>query len=241
MCGLVSKLKFPEFLSLINQFYIIGIQESKKDNTDVINIPGYSVYHHNRARISRFRSGGIILIVKNEIDPFIKIDLVRNSKLILLFTISRHLCRLDDDIQCGIVYIPPYGSKYVIDDPYLELQSELLRYCSESKHMLLFGDFNAPTGTLPDCIQFDEKICEINNLNDILDESTEFFDKLRLYNVPVERKKADKTVNTYGRQLLELCKNNNLLILNGRIDQGNIEPKVTCKNRSTIDYFLTTG
>ena len=240
MCGLVSKLKFPEFINLINQFDIVGIQESKTDNTDVINIPGYSVFSHNRARISRFRSGGIILIVKNDIPPFIKIDQVRNSKLVLLFTISRHLCRLEDDIQCGTVYVPPYGSKYVADDPYLELQSELLRYCSESKHILLFGDFNARTRTLPDCMKFDEKICEVNKLNDLLDESTELFDKMKLYNVPVERSNADNTVNTYGRQLLEMCKNNNLLILNGRIGQDNIEPKVTCKDRSTVDYFLST-
>ena len=47
MCGLVSKLKFPEFINLINQFDIVGIQESNTDNTDVINIPGYSVFSHN--------------------------------------------------------------------------------------------------------------------------------------------------------------------------------------------------
>ena len=240
MCGLFSKLKFPEFINLINQFDIAGIQKSKTDNTDVINIPGYSVFSHNRARISRFRSGGIILIVKNEIAPFIKIDQVRHSKLVLLFTISRHLCRLEDDIQCGTVYVPPFGSKYVADDPYLELQSDLLRYCSESKHILLFGGFNARKGTIPDCMKFDEKIYEVNKLNDLLDESTELFDKPKLYNVPVERSNADNTVNTYGRQLLELCKNNNLLILNGRIGQDNIESKVTCKDRSAVDYFLST-
>ena len=86
-------------------------------------------------------------------------------------------------------------------------------------------------------MKFDEKICEVNKLNGLLDESTELFDKMKLYNVPVERSNADNTVSTYERQLLELCKNNNLLILNGRIGQDNIEPKVTCKDKSTVDYF----
>ena len=86
-------------------------------------------------------------------------------------------------------------------------------------------------------MMFDEKICEVNNLNHLLNESTELFDKLKLYNIPVERSNADTTVNTYGRQLLELYKNNNLLILNGIIGQDNIKPKVTCKDRSIVDYF----
>ena len=106
----MSKLKYPEFINLIRNYDIIGIQESKTDDTDVIEIPGYSIFPHNRARISRFKSGGITLIVKNEITPFIKVDKVRNSKFILLFTITQRLSHIREDIYCGIVYVPPYGS-----------------------------------------------------------------------------------------------------------------------------------
>ena len=78
VCGLISKIKCPEFIDLVRNYDIVGIQESKTDDTDVIEIPGYSIFLHNRARISRFKSGGITLIVKNEVAPFIKIDQVRN-------------------------------------------------------------------------------------------------------------------------------------------------------------------
>ena len=76
VCGLVSKLKCPDFLSLINEYDIIGVQETKTDDEDsYIEIPGYDVFFHNRSCISRYRSGGlelIALIVKKSIVPFIK-------------------------------------------------------------------------------------------------------------------------------------------------------------------------
>lgn len=83
VCGLVSKLSCPEFSNLINAYDIIGIQESKTDDTDAVKIPGYTVFLHNRASISRFRSGGIGLIVKDEILPYVKIDQTKTLKLVL--------------------------------------------------------------------------------------------------------------------------------------------------------------
>ena len=89
-------------------------------------------------------------------------------------------------------------------------------------------------------LKFDESICDENNLNDMLKESTELFNVLEKCSVPLERKNADYVTNVYGRNLLELCKNNNLFILNGRIGQDRLCPKVTCKDRSTVDYILST-
>ena len=240
MCRLVSRLKCPEFIDLIHEYEIIGIQESKTDDTDQIDIPSYTVFSHNRASISRFRSGGITLIIKDELLPFIKVDQTRNSKLILLFNISRHLFNLEEDVKCGVVYVPPYGSKYMAEDPYLEIQSELLRYSADSKYMLLFGDFNSRTGTLPDYLKFDENICEMNYLNCLHNENSEMFSYLDLHNISTARKSADNNVNTYGRHLIELCKNNNLFIMNGRIGYDKNQPKVTCKDKSTVDYFLSS-
>ena len=64
--------------------------------------------------------------------------------------------------------------------------------------------------------------------------------KFDFYNVPISRVNTDDIVNTYGRHLLELCKNNNLYILNGRLDYDQVKPKTTCKDRSTVDYFLSS-
>ena len=134
-----------------------------------------------------------------------------------------------------------YGSKYATDDPYLEIQSELLRYCAESKHILLLGDFSSRTGTLSDYMEVDEKICEINSMKDLYNENVEILDMLNFNNIPLVRNNSDRTVNTYGRQLIELCRNNNLFILNGRIGQERINTKVTRKDCSVVDYFLATA
>lgn len=115
VCGLNSKLKCPEFISFLNHYDIIGLQETKTDDTDThIEIPGYKIFFHNRSCLSRYRSGGIALIVKECLLPYVKIDQSRKSKLILLFTISKEIfCgnNCTNDVICGIVYIPPQGSK----------------------------------------------------------------------------------------------------------------------------------
>ena len=38
------KTNYPEFMDLIKNYEIIGIQESKTDDCDVINIPGYNIF-----------------------------------------------------------------------------------------------------------------------------------------------------------------------------------------------------
>ena len=59
--------------------------------------------------------------------------------------------------------------------------------------------------------------------------------------IPLVRKTADKTINTFGRSLLEFCKNNNLFILNGRVCNDYSSQKLTCKEKSTVDYFLSSA
>ena len=60
VCGLKSKLLCPEFVDLLNQYEIIGIQESKLDDVDHIVVDGYQVFSHNRKVLSRYRSGGLL-------------------------------------------------------------------------------------------------------------------------------------------------------------------------------------
>ena len=37
------------------------------------------------------------------------------------------ILNLENDIDFGVVYIPPHDSKFASDDPYMELQREILR------------------------------------------------------------------------------------------------------------------
>ena len=232
-------------MSLINQYDIIGLQETKTDDADsYIEIPGYKIFFHNRNSMSRYRSGGIIILVKNEISPFVRVDQSKKSKLILFFSLSKELFNHEDiseDIQCGVVYVPPQGSKYATEDPYLELQEELFRYCTQAKNVILFGDFNSRCKNLPDYVKFDEFISEIHGMQDLYDESNLLYDYFQRYQIPLSRNSTDESMNNFGYSLLELCSNNYLFILNGRIGNDFRNPSLTCKNKSTIDYFISSA
>ena len=152
VCGLESRLRCPEFLSFINEYDIIGLQETKTDLTDTIHIDGFKTHIFNRKKLSRYRSGGIALFIKDKISSYVSIDTNTNCKLIQFFTISSKIVKLsnNEDLKCGIIYIPPSGSRYRHEDPYSELQSELFRYCENNSNILLFGDYNSRVSNISD-------------------------------------------------------------------------------------------
>lgn len=53
------------------------------------------------------------------------------------------------------------------------------------------------------------------------------------------RNNMDIVKNNYGNQLLEFCKNNNLFILNGRVN-GDKVGMLTCKQTSVVDYCISS-
>lgn len=236
-CGLRSKLNYPEFVELIHSYDIIGVQETKLDDLDSLQLPGYEIICQNRKKLSRYRSGGTALIVKSSIFPFIKTH-ESKSKLIQWFSISNRLTRLNTDILCGIVYIPPYGSKYSHEDPYLEIHTEYSSFCSDIENVILFGDFNSRTACLDDFVIVDDFISRQQNDDTLYSESMQVLDCLLKCNLPINRRSADPVTNAYGKQLIEFCQSNDLFIINGRLGQDFIDPKLTCKDRSTIDYFI---
>ena len=152
VCGLSAKLRCPEFCDFLNQYEIIGLQESKTDDTDSIVLPGYTCFLNNRDKLSRYRSGGIALFVKNSISDYVKVENEFHSKLILWFIISHKITLIGEDVHCGIVYIPPQGSKYAHEEPYNELEQEIIRYCINSTNIILMGDFNSRSGQKDDYV-----------------------------------------------------------------------------------------
>ena len=230
----------PEFISLIENHDIICVQESKLDDVDCVQINGFTVYTNNRKKITRYRSGGIALIIRNSILSNIEI-LKNESKLISWMKISKDLLLSNEDVYLGIIYNPPYRSKYAHEDPYLEIQLELDRVCSNKKNILLCGDWNSRTSTLNDYIPVDYFMSDHFGNFDLMNENDEILDCLYNNNVPLSRQNPDKTTNVYGYKMLEFCKNNNLFILNGRLGNDTTSSKFTCKDRSCIDYFVSTA
>ena len=93
--------------------------------------------------------------MKNNLSSYTTVQKIE-SKLISWFSVSLHIIPNNDDLFYGIVCIPPYRSKFAHDDPYLELQTEIVKYISKSNNILLFGDFNSRTGKNADYIECDQ-------------------------------------------------------------------------------------
>jgi hypothetical protein len=63
---------------------------------------------------------------------------------------------------------------------------------------------------------------------------------LESLNIPVGRINKDSVKNHYGSRLLDLCKGNDLFIINGRIGNDKGIGKLTCKNSSVVDYVISS-
>lgn len=149
VCGLVNKLEYNEFVELISSHDIIGITETKSDEADEINVDGYTAYFKHRHKLSEVKSGGICLLVKNSLKDCVTV-IKTDCKYVLWLKLSNSLCKTDEDVICGVVYIPPENTRYVNVDCFNGLEQELINVGNMNKYMCLMGDFNARSGILKD-------------------------------------------------------------------------------------------
>jgi hypothetical protein len=98
---------------------------------------------------------------KEEYDSLIH-PIPTDSSYVFWFRISRELLGLDEDVVCGIVYIPPEYTVYSSVDVFSELENEYLALQRNYKYIFLNGDFNSRTAKDPDFIY-------IENNNDNID------------------------------------------------------------------------
>ena len=96
--------------------------ESKTDDLDKIVLPGFLIKMKNRKSFSNRKSGGIVLGFKEEYDSFIH-PIPTDSSYVFWCRISRELLGLDEDVVCGIVYIPPEYTVYSSVDAFSELEN----------------------------------------------------------------------------------------------------------------------
>ena len=145
------------------------------------------------------------------------------------------------DTFVGCVYISPKTScRYAGDDrSKLDIVREGIIKYKDKGHVMLMGDLNCRTGTADDYIPNDESTNFINipidiptiEIDDIISNGT------CTVNILKSRISQDKLLNEYGRELLAICKSNNMFIVNGRIGDSPDE-NFTChasNGQSVVD------
>ncbi|KAK3098699.1 hypothetical protein FSP39_022200 [Pinctada imbricata] len=146
-------------------------------------------------------------------------------------------CTDSKDTYVGLVYLPPEGSKYAHAEMWDEFQFEFSRIKSLSDNVIIMGDFNSRTSTHSDIVYSDDFLCNQVGIDDELLEELNYVKLLiDAQIISYDRCNEDKVLNNYGRKLIDFCKSNNVVILNGRFGEDRMVGKVTCKDVRITSY-----
>ena len=188
-CGIKTRLQYPEFISLIQSNDIMCLVETKTDDIDIIDCPGYKFNMKNRRKITNKRSGGIVVGYKENLDCYIDF-ICTKSKYVMWFKCDEKLFNTDQPVIFGVVYIPPEYTKYSSEEAFNEIEHEFLYLSDQTNYVCLLGDFNARIWNEPDFVKFDTNERLNYDISDFVEDYTGLLDSL---NISVERKSMDKS------------------------------------------------
>ena len=243
ICGLRSKFNCEDFVEECLTHDVCVFQETKTDGVDDADITefftnmGFHVFVKHRKKLQKNRSGGVITIVKKSLCAHAKLVETDTADVLWVELKLYNKC----NVLLGNCYIPPESSRFfrkeVFDDIQMDIVSLSIKYAVHN--VVLSGDFNARTKCELDFVSLDRHVSNVLDIDaDMYDEMNmdDNFDVLGMQRCRKNLDKAD--VNGPGKNLLELCKNQHLLICNGRIGHDKFCGDFTTRNGSTIDYVI---
>lgn len=240
VCSLIPKLNYPEFTDKIMEYDIFGVLETKTDRYDVISIDGYDYVQQPRKQKYFRKSGGIGVFIKETLSEHVH-TIETDSDYVMWLNLDHKLYNTTSDIKIGFVYQPPENSRFYTTDEIESLEIEITSMCIENDIVYIFGDFNSHTADSDDFISIDASIMESLNINDeFLVDHFNKSENLEQFGLSKHRSSQDNTLNNSGHRLLELCKANNLFILNGRCGSDKGVGACTYRHISLIDYAIAT-
>ena len=158
-----------------------------------------------------------------------------------IYELDNTITGFGQDLILGSIYIPPENSRFYSPDELNILEDELSSYCNNNKYVFLAGDANSRVGTLKDFILPDPHTNKLFGIDVELENDLYKHTLLENLSVPLHRNSLDKRTNTHGFLLLDMCKNNNMFIINGRLFKDETIGAFTFRDKSVIDYVLATA
>lgn len=224
VCGVASKLRYDILPKFVEKFDIICLSETKLFNIPESDFPNFVI--HSLKQKSALH--GLSVLVRSDLFPFSK-KLNTRSKCVLW--VSFGYSKNDVVLIVGSVYIPGDGSKFADKNDYNIISEDITAFYSKYEcPFLLLGDFNSRTG----------KLCDFYNPQKNGATSQAKID-LDLQGIITERFNCDKKVDTYGRNLINMCRDLNLKIVNGRFGSDGGKGEFTCHKptgKSVVDYAI---
>ena len=220
--GLECKICDKEFISIVNKYDIIFLTETWLGITESpnVNIDDYIAIHCPRLvqhQISSRKSGGISVFYRTKYKNGIAV-IKQNDRGILWLKFCREFFNVDTDVFIALVYIPPRTSKYYNVPQNVD-----------------FDFFNE--------LQDDIKRYSQNNSVYICgDFNSRTGNQTGGINPP--RCSKDAIINKFGRRLIKLCKETDIVIANGHVGNdkgiGEFTHHNYHKGASVIDLLLTS-
>ena len=224
-----NKLTDSDFLKEIDKSDILGIGETHihDEILDSLSIPGFHLLKYkNRKKSKRNNTsfGGIAVFVKNEIKKIV-VPIETENQDIIWFKIDKRNLGLDNDVYVGTIYISPHKGKLGESKKIHDLAEDIINFKGRGGDIILQGDFNAR-------ISNDKDFLETNT--DDLYENMYAIDNHDYQTGTLDinsRNSEDKVSDGRGKELIEMCKSLDLIIINGR--------KTGDSNGAATSFFLS--
>ena len=229
--GLRSKIKFGNLDDYVDKVDIFCVSESKSKTG--INIDDFTIFNLENKTEDFPLPGiyGLQVYVKNHI-----------ANLCVQISDNNLCCNLviwikiADSFILGALYFPHDNSPYYDKELYEDFSDDISHIKRKyDLPLLLTGDFNSRTGV-------SNEIMMLETQDNILGMShfkyPNIIDIFNSLNIPLNRTNKDTTKNKNGRDLIELCKLQELCIINGRIGSDKNVGDFTCAGASTVDYMI---
>ena len=220
-----NKLSDPQFLEMVSGTDILGLAEIHAEGE--IFVPGFKL-KKQKIREKKFKgpkvAGGLALLVREEIDDLVQVIPNMNDDSIWI-KLGKRSHDENEEVYIGTYYVsPPSKSKKSQEFDFFTDFNEEINSFQKKGVVLVQGDLNARTGHDKDFVEYDK------------------FDPVGVENLCNQhiRNSQDLNTNARGKELLDVCKLNDLLIMNGR-KVGDLFGNYTShqwNGSSVVDYFL---
>ena len=225
-----NKLEDPEFLNVVRKADILGLAELHADTK--VSIPGFeNIMQKNRGPKMH---GGIGVFVRHELSHIVQHVPNKNEDSIWI-KMKKDIIGTEEDLYLGTYYFRPENSKGKSSKDFGEALSDEICFYNKKGTTIVQGDLNARTGNLKDFIELDKTDYEE------LEEGDEIEIGIGSELVQNLRNSEDKIVSKRGKELIDLCKSYDMLIMNGR-KIGDTVGKFTShqyNGSAVVDYVLS--
>lgn len=217
---------------------MLFVTETNLDIYDVIDIPNYMFINKPRKQKYYRKSGGLGAFVDKKLAK--NVEEIENNSDYALWLKLKPLTNQNSEIIFGIIYIPPSQSRFFNDDELELLESEITSMCSKYDNVFLAGDMNAQTANMKDYTECDTFLADHFDFDA---DTRDFLDQraaMENLGIILNRVSQDSKKNNHGYKLIDICKNNNMVILNGRFGKDKNIGKKTFRNTSVLDYIISS-